>query len=62
MGRAVKDNTVEIFVEWFRIQGCTIEADTVLVGPDGRLLDLVSLANFLEIKEKRGLRFSSPQS
>lgn len=53
----MRDNTVDIFVEWFRAQGWQIEDGVVLIGPNGKLADLVSLANTLEIKEKRGERF-----
>ncbi len=54
----MRDNTVDIFAEWFRMQGWEIESEVVLVGPDGRLADLVSLANFLEIKEKENKRYT----
>jgi hypothetical protein len=55
----MRDNTVDIFAAWFQVQGCAIEAETILV-VDGRRFDLVSLANWLEIKEKQGLRFTNP--
>jgi hypothetical protein len=57
----MRDNTVDIFAEWFAKEGCTVENGTVLNLGDGLLLDLVSLANFLEIKEKQGLRFTPPR-
>lgn len=55
----MRDNTVDIFVEWFQMQGWKIESETVLVNPNGQMVDLISLANFLEIKEKQGQRYTT---
>jgi hypothetical protein len=53
-----RDNTVDILVEWFKIQGWAIESGVILVDSGGKTLDLVSLVNFLEVKEKQGLRYT----
>lgn len=57
----LRDNTVDIFAEWFMAQGCTIESKTVLRVGD-KFMSLTSLANFLEIKEAEGLRFTVPSN
>jgi hypothetical protein len=56
----MRDNTVDILAEWFRTEGCCVVDGRVLDLGGGHFLDLGSLANFLEIKEKEGLRFTTP--
>ena len=38
----MRDNTVDIFVEWFRTEGCSVQSGTVLAVND-KFLDLISL-------------------
>lgn len=57
----MRDNTVDIFTEWFRAQGWRVD-NCVLYGQDGGMVDLGSLANFLEIAEKKGERFTEPET